>query len=50
MELSSCFHPLYMSLLGRRDQAGKQSYQLVDKNDKLPQRRTESQSVSRDCL
>lgn len=48
MELSSCFHPLYMGLLGGWAQGREHGYQLVDKNDNLPQRRTKSQSVRRD--
>jgi len=48
MELSFCFHPLYEDLLGRWDQGMKHGYQLVDKNDNLPQRSTKSQSVRRD--
>lgn len=48
MELSSCFHPFYMGLLGGWAQGRKHGYQLVDKNDNLPQRRTKSQSVRRD--
>lgn len=48
MELSSCFHPLYMGLLGGWAPGRKHGYQLVDKNDNLPQRRTKSQSVRRD--
>lgn len=48
MELSSCFHPLYTGLLGGWAQGRKHGYQLVDKNDNLPRRRTKSQSVRRD--
>lgn len=49
MELSSCFHPLYMGLQGGWAQRRKHGHQLVDKNDNLPQRRTKSQSLRRDC-
>lgn len=48
MELSSCFHPLYMGLLGGWAQVREHGYQLVNKNDNLPQRRTKSQSVRHD--
>lgn len=48
MELSSCFYPLHMGLLGGWAQGRKHTYQLVDKNDNLPPRRTKSQSVRRD--
>lgn len=48
MELSSCFHPQYKGLLGEWVQSRKHGYQLVDKNDNLPQRRTKSQSLMHD--